>query len=73
MPSLARSVMDSGVTSRPLYTMRPEVGWTRPMMILARVVLPPPLGPVKTISRWSGMVMLMSLRMSSSPSGVDTR
>ena len=49
------------------------VGCTRPMMILARVVLPPPLGPVNTIRRWSGMVMEISLMISMSPSGVDTR
>ena len=70
---MARSVMERWVISCPLYRIWPDVGSARPMMTLAMVVLPPPLGPVKTTSFSSGMVMLMSLRMSCSPSGVDTR
>ena len=42
-------------------------------MTLASVVLPPPLGPVKTTSLPSGMVTLMSFKMVCSPvSGVET-
>ena len=52
--------------SRPFQTIWPPVGFTRPMMILARVVLPPPLGPVNTTSRWSSMVREMSFRIPSS-------
>ena len=36
---------------------------------LAKVVM----GPVNTMSLWSGMAMEISLRMSCSPSGADTR
>ena len=48
------------------------VGVTRPMMTLASVVLPPPLGPVKTMSLRSGMSMEMSFKIVCSPSGVET-
>ena len=67
MPSRARSVMERFVMSWPFQRIWPEVGWTRPMMTLARVVLPPPLGPVKTMSLWSGTVRETPFKISSEP------
>ncbi len=56
MPSFARSVMDSWVMSSPSNRIWPLVGTSTPMMSLASVDLPPPLGPVMTVKRSSGMV-----------------
>ena len=47
-PRRARWVMSRPVMSVPFQAMVPPVGRTRPMMAFARVVLPPPLGPVMT-------------------------
>ena len=44
------------VMSVPSKRMAPLVGSSMPMMSLARVDLPPPLGPVMTVKRSSGMV-----------------
>src|SRR5699024_10705207 len=41
--------------------MRPEVGSDNPAMSLARLVLPPPLGPVTTTNCPSGMARSISL------------
>lgn len=50
--------------SRPSRRMRPSVGARIPAMTLARVDLPPPLGPVMTTKRPSSTVRLTSLRIS---------
>ena len=63
MPFRARSVMPRPVMSSPSRMMRPWVGTRIPAMTLARVDLPPPLGPVMATKR-SLMVRLMSRRIS---------
>ena len=55
MPSFARSAMESSVMSAPSKTMLPLVGRSMPMISLASVDLPPPLGPVITVKRSLGM------------------
>ena len=56
MPFLARSEMDRSVMSSPSSRIWPLVARSTPMMSLASVDLPPPLGPVMTVKRPSGMV-----------------
>ena len=53
--------------SWPFHTICPPVGFTRPMMALAKVVFPPPLGPVMTTNALSSMVRSMPRRISVCP------
>ena len=61
-PCRARSVTFKGVMSSPSKRIFPLSGVSIPAMILAKVVLPPPLGPVITVSFPSGMERLTSRR-----------
>ena len=54
-PAARRCQLLSSVTSRSLKKMRPEDGRMRPLIMLARVVLPAPFGPMTArISPWAG-------------------
>jgi len=72
IPLRARSVMLSSVISSPSSRIRPLVGLIIPAMTLAKVDLPPPLGPVMATKR-SSIFKLMSLSISLLCSGVSTR
>ena len=72
MPFRARSVMDSSVMSCPSSRICPELGFSMPAISLARVDFPPPLGPVITIIRSSGIVRETSRMISRSRSSGST-
>ena len=64
MPNFALSVIDKEVISSPLNKICPSDGVSIPAIILARVDLPPPFGPVITINLPSSIVRLTFLSMS---------
>src|SRR5262245_31403244 len=47
MPARARTSGRVRVRSLPSKRMRPERGWSKPMMLLSRVVFPTPLRPMR--------------------------
>ena len=63
MPSWAREVMFLWVISVFWKMILPLSDCSMPMMILARVVLPLPFGPVRAMSLPLGILRLMSQRI----------
>ena len=70
---MARSVTERAVMSVPFQMIWPLVAGLMPMIVRARLVLPPPFGPVTTTKRLSGMSSVTPRRMSTSPPSPDTR
>ena len=65
--SSSSSARRSRVTSRPCTRTSPESGLICPPMILSRVVLPQPLGPIRAVILPRGTVMLSPSKITRAP------
>ena len=61
-----------GEIARPPHVMRPREGGIRPMAARKRVVLPEPLGPIRTVGGPARMLIEIRSRIVTSPARIPT-